>query len=168
MEFRKFNEIAELVGIVAIVTSLIFVGLQVRQSQLIALAELEGEIASASIEMASLISDNSEVWHRGITNEELDASEATLFKGIVVTLSDRAISIQSQFRLLGDDASADSIVHDFAAFLYHRPGARRAWIEHEADLNKYRSVLDLWTIEYATPYVEMIKADLSTLDRMDE
>ena len=40
MEFKKFNEIAELVGIVAIVASLVFVGLQMRQDHVIARSEL--------------------------------------------------------------------------------------------------------------------------------
>jgi len=165
VEFKKFNEIAELVGIVAIVASLIFVGMQMRQSQLIALAEVESAFASASIEMASLMGDNSEVWHKGITNEGLDASEVEIFVGMVVALSDRAYSQQRQFRFLGDDETADAVVHEFAAFLHQRPGARRAWIEREADLKKYRSVLDPATLAFTSMYVEMIVADFAVLDQ---
>lgn len=55
MEFRKFNEIAELVGIVAIVASLIFVGLQMRQDHMIARSELAAgsfeSLASLRLEM---------------------------------------------------------------------------------------------------------------------
>ena len=40
MDFKRFNEIAELVGIVAIVASLVFVGLQMRQDHAIARSEL--------------------------------------------------------------------------------------------------------------------------------
>lgn len=40
MEFRVWNEIAELVGIAAIVASLVFVGLQMRQDHVIARSEL--------------------------------------------------------------------------------------------------------------------------------
>ena len=43
--------------------------MQLRQAQLIALAEVEGEFALAAIEMAGLMSDNSDIWIRGITNE---------------------------------------------------------------------------------------------------
>ena len=168
MDFKKFNEIAELVGIVAIVASLIFVGMQMRQSQLIALAEVEGAVTSASIEMASLISDNAEVWHRGSTNEELDASEVSVFKGIVIALSNRAYSMQNQFSLLGDDESADSVVHEFAAFLHQRPGARRAWIEREADLKMYRGLLEPKAIAFTSTYVQTIKADFAVLDQIED
>jgi len=40
MKFKEWNEIAELVGIAAIVASLVFVGLQMRQEHIIARSEL--------------------------------------------------------------------------------------------------------------------------------
>ena len=40
MKFEKFNAVAELVGIAAIVASLVFVGLQLRQDQVIARSAL--------------------------------------------------------------------------------------------------------------------------------
>ena len=92
MDFRKFNEVAELVGMVAIVASLVFVGLELRQSREIARADIEASYASASIEMAGLISENSEVWTKGITGKELDESETEVFQSIIIALSDRAWS----------------------------------------------------------------------------
>ncbi len=112
MSFKKFNEVAELLGMVAIVASLIFVGLQLRQSQRIALAEIEAANSSASIELASLLSDHSEAWVRGIAGEELEDSDAEVFKSIVITLADIAYSQQEQFRLLGDYELADAVVHE--------------------------------------------------------
>lgn len=40
MKFKVWNEIAELIGIAAIVASLVFVGLQMRQDHVIARSEL--------------------------------------------------------------------------------------------------------------------------------
>jgi hypothetical protein len=165
VNFKRFNEIAELVGIVAIVASLVFVGMQLRQSQLIALAEAEGVFAIASIEMASLIGDNSEVWKKGIANEKLDAIEGPVFESIVAALSDRAWSTQNQFRLLGDDANAESVVHEFAAFLHARPGARRVWTEREEELERIRRALDPETLEFTSVFIVTIKEDLATLDQ---
>ncbi len=168
MSFKKFNEVAELLGMVAIVASLIFVGLQLRQSQQIALAEMEAANSSASIELASLLSDHSEVWVRGIAGEELEDSDAEVFKSIVITLADNAYSKQEQFRLLGDDELADAKVHEFAAYLYDRPGARRAWIELEASLKNSRSLLDPLAVEVVSEYVDTIMKDLAELDRIDD
>ncbi len=167
MSFKKFNEVAELLGMVAIVASLIFVGLQLRQSQRIALAEVEAANSSASIELASLLSDHSEAWVRGIAGEELEDSDAEVFKNIVITLTDNAYSRQEQFRLLGDDELADGVVHEFAAYLHDRPGARRAWTEREASLKNSRSLLDPLSVEVVSEYVDTIMKDFAELDRIE-
>ena len=168
VNFKKFNEVAELVGIVAIVASLIFVGLEIQQSQKIALAEIEAAFASASIEIASLLSENSEVWARGIADEELDDSDTVVFESIIVALSNRNWSMQHQMRLLDRHEGADSNVHRFAAFLHQRPGARRVWNEREADLNAIRDALDPWTTTLTSPYIEMILADFAVLDEKED
>ena len=165
MEFKKFNEIAELVGIVAIVASLIFVGLEMRQSQKIALAEIEANHVSASVEIQSLISDNSEVWTRGIANEELDDSDAAIFESMLVALSDRNWSLQYQMRLLDRHDYADAVVHQFAAYLHRRPGLRRAWTEREANMKADRELVTPYADSLTSPYIEMIVTDFSILDQ---
>ena len=167
MTFKKFNEVAELLGMVAIVASLIFVGIQLRQSQRIALAEVEAANSAASIELASLLSDHSEVWVRGIAGEELEGADAEVFESIMVTLSDNAYSKQAQRRFLGDDEVADAKVHEFAAYLHDRPGARRAWIEREASLKNSRSLLDPLAVELVSEYVDTIMKDFAKLDRIE-
>lgn len=165
--FKKFNEVAELLGMVAIVASLIFVGMQLRQSQRIALAEVEAANSATSIELASLLSDHSEVWVRGIAGEELEGADAEVFESIMVTLSDSAYSKQEQFRLLGDDQLAGAVVHEFAAYLHDRPGARRAWTEREASLKNSRSLLDPLAVEVVSDYVDTIMKDFTELDRIE-
>ena len=167
MSFKKFNEVAELLGMVAIVASLIFVGLQLRQSQRIALAEVQAANSSASIELASLLSDHSEAWVRGVAGEELEDSDVAVFRNIMITLSDNAYSRQEQFRLLGDDEVADAVVHEFAAYLHDRPGARRVWTEREASLKKSRSLLDPSAVEVVSEFVETIMKDFAELDRIE-
>ena len=164
MDFRKFNEVAELVGIVAIVASLVFVGLELRQSQAIARADIEASYAAASIEMASLVSENSEVWAKGIAGQELGESETEVFESIITALSDRIWSNQEQMRLLKSDEAADAIVHEFAAFLHQRPGVRRAWVAREERLKADRETLDPWSAALTSHYVETILADLAVLD----
>jgi hypothetical protein len=165
VNFKTFNEVAELVGIVVIVTSLIFVGLEMRQSQKIALAEIEASFVSASVEIESLISSNSKVWTRGIADEELDDSDAAIFESILVALSNRNWSTQEQMRLLDRHDAADSNVHRFAAYLHRRPGLRRAWAEREANMKSDRDLLDPWAVSLTSPYLEMIVTDLSVLDQ---
>jgi hypothetical protein len=85
----------------------------------------------------------------------------------MITLSDNAYSRQEQFRLLGDDELADAKVHEFAAYLHDRPGARRAWIEREASLKNSRSLLNPLAVEVVSEYVDTIMKDFAELDRIE-
>ena len=164
MDFKKFNKVAELVGIVALIASLVFVGMEIRQSQLIALTEVDAANSIASIELASLINDSSDVWGRGIAGEDLDDAETETFRNIIIALSDRNWAMQHQLRMLGDDENADTIVHDFAAFLHQRPGARSVWSKRESKLKEDRSLLNPKNLN-ASPYVEMVMANFKALDQ---
>ena len=53
MKFKEWNEIAELVGIAAIVVSLVFVGYELRQSTAIARSDAYGSFSSQFFELAS-------------------------------------------------------------------------------------------------------------------
>ena len=58
MKFAQWNEIAELVGIVAIVASLVFVGLQMRQDHVFARSDLgAGSFESLASLRQAMISD---------------------------------------------------------------------------------------------------------------
>lgn len=78
MKFEQWNEIAELVGTDAVVASLIFVGLQLQQTQQqlqqdqkIATAEMNSSYVANLIESNNAIADNIDVWLRGNAGEEL-------------------------------------------------------------------------------------------------
>ena len=58
MKNTNWRDTAELLGIVAIVGSLIFVGLQMRQTGRIALAEGSVSYLSATIDMLGLLNDH--------------------------------------------------------------------------------------------------------------
>lgn len=167
MNFKKFNEIAELFGIVALIASLVFVGMELRQSQIIATVELEAANSSASIQMASLINDSSEVWGRGISGEDLNDADFETFMTIIIAQSDRNFSIQFQLRILGEDKAADQLIHDFAIFLHERPGARNAWSQREFQLKKKRALIDDEQDLESSNYVAMIMTDFKALDQID-
>ena len=167
MDFKKFNEAAELVGIVALIASLVFVGMEIRQSRLIALAESDATNSNASIEMASLINDSSDVWARAISGVDLDEADSETFENIIIALSDRNWSLQNQFRMLGDSEGADWVTHEFAVFLHQRPGARSAWSERESELKEYRDVVAPEAVVSTSAYVAMIMADFKAFDQKD-
>ena len=79
MKSEKVNDWHQIVGMFGIMASLVFVGLQVRQTQVIA----EGESAMLSIEATvasrQLLIDNIDVWTKGCAGETMSASEQAEF-----------------------------------------------------------------------------------------
>ena len=83
MEFKKFNEVAELVGIVAIVASLVFVGLQMQQSQKLALSDNYLQMVANQIAANEAIAAHPGVFLRGNAAENLNPDEMVIFEGQV-------------------------------------------------------------------------------------
>ena len=167
MKNTNWRDTAELLGIVAIVGSLIFVGLQMRQAGRIALAESNASYLSATIDILGLLNDHPETWVRGNTEEELDEVEAAVFENLVIAVNDRVFFGYQQLLNLGHDEGADSDLHDFAIFLFQNPGARRVWVAREANFAKYRNVLDPNGLDVSF-YSKAIELNLAKLDQLQD
>ena len=74
-----WKSIAELIGISAIVVSLIFVGVQLQQDRDLAQVSSYGSVAESTNGLSELVQSNSEVWVRGLSGEELDDAESAVF-----------------------------------------------------------------------------------------
>ena len=79
MKDANWKDIVELVGIAAIVASLIFVGLEIQQSREIARLEWTGILTEEQIALDSLLAGDAEVWRNGCEGAELSAVEQTVF-----------------------------------------------------------------------------------------
>ena len=82
MKSLSWKSLAELAGMAAIVGSLIFVGLQIRQEQVIALSELNLSLLASQIELNNSISDNADIWVRGNAGEELSQAERIIYESL--------------------------------------------------------------------------------------
>ncbi|MFT5501026.1 MAG: hypothetical protein ACI88G_001159 [Woeseiaceae bacterium] len=165
MKSSDWKSTAELFGIAAIVASLVFVGLQMRQSQSIAMSD--GNLANASnkIERNIAIVENSEVWVRGNTGQKLDENDSVVFRYLVQTYVDTAFFEIVRLRRLGEDEIADSLVADFSVFLFENPGARQIWKEDELKSEKYRTFLSGSQIAGRLAFAESVNRNLSSLDQ---
>ena len=167
MKSKNWRDTAELLGIVAIVGSLIFVGLQMRQTGRIALAENNAFYLSATIDMLSLLNDHPETWVRGNTGGELGEADAAVFENLVIAVNDRVFFGYQQLLNLDNDEEAESELHDFAIFLFQNPGARRVWAMREANLAKHRSILDPNGLDFSF-YAKAIELNLAKLDQLED
>jgi hypothetical protein len=82
MNSEKLHDWLQLVGMTTIVASLIFVGLQLRQSEHAAVAELSQSSVARGVEMSTLTAEYSEIWLRACAGEELSPPERLIANSI--------------------------------------------------------------------------------------
>lgn len=166
MRTVRLKEIVEAVGIISIVASLAFLAIQVRQAQVVALAETDAALLEGGLQVRALVSDNAEVWQRGSAGEQLPEPEATVFRELVQAHNDVAFIDYQRAERLGSTAAA-VVLHDFAAFLHKNPGARREWLAREDELIAFRRQL-LPHSEDVSFWRDLIVEDLRTLDTLNQ
>lgn len=167
MKAVRWHDIAELIGIGAIVASLLFVGLQLRQAQRIALSERNASELANAIQESSALMAYADTWVRGNAGEALTPVEQVVFRRLVRNVNDLAYFNVQQQRLLGRDDVAELDIAAYAGFLHENPGARRGWRTREENLQRYRRAAN--PDERITPgWIEAVEAYLAALERDGE
>ncbi len=83
MKQAKLRDWLEIVGIFAVVVSLLFVGLQMRQTQDIAIAEMDWNNMIAEMESRSAIYEYPDVWAKGNAGVTLTPSESVIYTTLI-------------------------------------------------------------------------------------
>jgi hypothetical protein len=96
MNSEKVNDWLQIVGMIGIMASLIFVGLQVRQTQSIGEGESAAYFLEATVLGKQFMVDNMDVWTRGCSGEELSTVDEAKFAHMY-----RAYARASYFSWLG-------------------------------------------------------------------
>jgi len=163
MKSVNWKDTAELVGMAAIVASLIFVGLQMRQTQDIALTESGWNRLLSEVETRRAIYEFPDIWAKGNAGEELNPSEAVIYRTLIRDLNSLEYFKYSNATRLDNKGAADAARWDMAGFLYENPGARREW---ELLRDKFRRYREPHTSgEYSSDFAEAIRADLVVLEK---
>ena len=130
MKNSNWKETAELVGIAAIVASLLFVGLQLKQDREAAFAENLAQYNDRLISFSDLVANNREAWTKGLRGEELPEMDRVVFSYIArVHFMDR-MNQARRLELLGSDFSYTP--RYYAYYLYMYPGLER-WFRQDRD-----------------------------------
>lgn len=82
MKSNNLHDWLQIIGMAAIVASLIFVGLQLRQSEYDAIAEVNSTSLANGIELSSLSAEHADVWLRACAGEELNPPEQFIANNI--------------------------------------------------------------------------------------
>lgn len=127
MKEKNWKGIVELIGIAAIVGSLIFVGLQVRQDQQIAIAATFSTAIEATSNLATLIETNSETWKKGLDGGELSAADDIEFLAMVAAVEAYQLNMYIRFDRL-DIGDPERAYRNYAYAIYLHPGLRKAFL----------------------------------------
>ena len=157
----KRKDIAELIGITAIVASLIFVGLELRQSQQIALVDSFGNEGIARNEHLNSINENTDIWLRGNAGDELNTAEAQVYRNLIQIEGELARQSWFAARQLG--YSPDIAIADFAGFLYENPGALKQWEALQEQFDRHRKPM---APSYIAPFATRVRADLKKFEKL--
>ncbi len=160
---RNWRNVAEFVGLVALVVSLVFVGLQMRQTNDVAYMELDTTMVGIMAETADLVAANAEVWVKGNAGETLNATESAIYGELINVINTRRVVAEAQARQLGRGDISTLIRRDWAAFLHQNPGARKVWQAKEENLIEYRRLIAPDDADFSG-WRDDVLADLAILD----
>ena len=131
MRSISWRDTAELLGIAAIVASLVFVGIQLRQDS--RFAEQEGRFAFVETiaELARIYNEDEEVWRKGLLDEKLTESERVTFNVLVRVYYIHSLNVFGR-RELRDGPDSMDIPRRVAIHMYQYPGLKGALISMDA------------------------------------
>ena len=163
MKSISWKVVAELIGATAIVASLVFVGLQLRQEQRVASVEAGFNITESYYEQLNGAIDNPAIWVKGNAGvEDLSLAEAATYEALIRKEWAHAYWTSYAMQQLGNRYNVGA--HDFAGFLHRNPGARRTWEALMAIEQGYRE--KLISDPVGVDMMKIVLADLEKLDQM--
>jgi len=140
LKLKFWTDLIEVIGFVAIVASLIFVGIELRQSRAIAIGDGNLSNAEIQIETNNAISEYSAVWIGGNKGETLSEEDAVIFNNLVKNKAIHAFMEYARLDQVGFDEAAEAINAEFSIFLFENPGARQIWLQQEGFIQEYFEV----------------------------
>jgi hypothetical protein len=122
------RELAELIGIAAIVASLIFVGLQIRQEQNVAVSQIYQTTMAAQVEIHIAMVEHAELLAKARNVDELTEAERIAVEELIEMWFARSFFESVSARRI-DDGDWSGPVNIFAFLLADNPGLHQLWSE---------------------------------------
>ena len=162
MNNSSWKDYAEIIGITAIVASLIFVGLQMRQDQKIAQAQALVDASAVVTDLNQFIVNNKEVWIKGLDGAELSLEDNLTFRALCRANYLRKIAHWERAKRL-DVGNPDFIAQSFAFEIHVYPGLRRYFDEVIESFEEQRSAFGHTRSDDG--FTSAVEASLAELDR---
>ncbi len=122
MDFSKVHDWIQIVGLFGIMASLVFVGLQVRQTQAIGEGEMASNFMEQTLLARSMLADHADVWRKGCMDEQLSAADQAKFAQLY-----RAYVQATYFGWIGArngilELDPDEVIYAYAVNIHRYPG----------------------------------------------
>ena len=165
MDSAKINDWMQIIGIFAVVASLVFVGMQLQQEDRAASLQVNEADVVSSTQIDLAIAERAELWVRSNHGEPLSEVERLIMNRLVLALYRRAILEYFMRRSMGN--TRPQTIVDFAVELYENPGARKIW---EAQAEAEASYFQLLRPDGVgrQRFHQQIFAELEILDRISQ
>jgi hypothetical protein len=165
MDSAKLNDWMQIIGLFAVVASLIFLALQMRQDRELAVVDSASIRAAAVAELADVITDNRELWVSGLYGDELSPSDLAAFHAMIESVESYYYALSVRVRGNASElmpAASGNSESTYAYALYSHQGLRRAW-EQQMEHVRARDIAAN-TIDPGTAFRERVNAKLDELD----
>jgi hypothetical protein len=129
MKSLKWRNVAEAVGVAAIVASLIFVGQQLRLDRKIAIGDAWLQYVDTQVSLAQLVSEHADIWIKGLAGEELSNSDQLRFDHIAHVIEQKYASRFSRSQAGVRAGPAEQLVRMYAQDLFAHKGLRKFSLE---------------------------------------
>jgi len=159
----KWKDIAELIGISAIVASLVFVGVQVRQSQSAANVSQLQSYGEMSLAVRALIIEHADVWQRACADEELSPAESVQANQIMRAYVE-FIFTQGVTADLGMFDYRPIVIGRYVANMHRYPGFGKM---ADAQSEWARSAENSGSIDELAALFDMVRAEKAAMRELD-
>ena len=126
MDSAKLNDRMQVLGIFAVVASLVFVGMQIRQDQDIAIVEANSLRFEHAESLANLVEKNRDIWIGGLDGDELSKEDFAVFAAMAEVLEEHYIHLYVRYLRIGPFPT-EFATRDYAYVLYRNPVLRRIY-----------------------------------------
>ena len=161
MKSPDWKETAELIGLFAILASLIIVVMELQQQEKLLDLDMRNSMVSSTVAVNEQIIGHADIWVRGNAGEDLNATEFEIYQRMFISFNDNSFQTYSIFQELYPEQK-EQVLSQYAGFLSRNPGAYRVWIDRERQLNADRTAVNpRETI--TSDWIELIDRTIATI-----
>ena len=121
----SFSALANFFGVIGVIGSLVFVGIQLQQDSDINQSQLLSSDQIIELEFARLVQENPSIWSKGLEGLDLNDTEEIVFNSMAYTQFRVHANFHRRRLLFEEEGTSEAVFsRQYAFFIYQNPGLR--------------------------------------------